>query len=141
MTRRSFAKDLPSYVLLMLGFVDLLRGVLHTFFIDWANRTFAHLDLSANGADQLVLLSAFGISNFLTGFIYILISRRAGPLSEFVLLLIPSAYGLGWLGMQYAGVKPEADFYGRYFVLGYLGICLATPIVSRVCRDRGTAGT
>lgn len=29
---------LASFVLLILGLLDLLRGVLHTFFIDWGWR-------------------------------------------------------------------------------------------------------
>lgn len=68
---------MATRVLFFLGLVDLLRGVLHTFFIHWANDTFAHLNLSANGQDQLMLLSAFGISNLLTGSVYILISMKA----------------------------------------------------------------
>jgi hypothetical protein len=82
---------LASTVLFILGLVDLLRGVLHSFFVDWAVRTFAKLDLSVARQDQLTLLGAFGISNLLTGFIYILISRKAKPLSKYVLLMIPCA--------------------------------------------------
>jgi hypothetical protein len=73
---------LASTVLFVLGLVDLLRGVLHTFFVNWAVRTFAKLDLSLARQDQLTLLGAFGISNLLTGVIFILVSIEAAQLSE-----------------------------------------------------------
>ncbi len=91
---------LASSVLLILGLLDLLRGALHTFFIDWAVTTFAHLDLSAAAQDQLMLLGAFGISNLLTGSIFILVSLKAKPLSEYVLLMIVGAYALGAAGLK-----------------------------------------
>ena len=116
----------------MLGLVDLLRGVLHTFFVNWAVRTFAKLDLSTARLDQLTLLAAFGISNLLTGVIFILISVEAAPLSEYILLAIPCAYLAGIIGMRTSGVKPQSAFYGRYFMLGYLAVCLLTLVLSRL---------
>ncbi len=128
------ANDTPSRIasmfLLFLGVVDLVRGILHTYFIHWSNDTFAHLDLSANGQDQLVLLSAFGISNWLTGMLFILIAIKAKVLADAALLLILVAYAVGWLGMQYAGVTPNADFYGRYIMFGYFGVCVLGLVLS-----------
>jgi hypothetical protein len=109
-----------------------LRGVLHTFFVNWAVRTFAKLDLSVARQDQLTLLGAFGISNLLTGVIFILISIEAAPLSEYVLLAIPCAYAVGAIGMRTSGVKAQSAFYGRYFMMGYLGVCLVTFVLSRL---------
>jgi hypothetical protein len=123
---------LPSTVLFILGLVDLLRGVLHTFFANWAVRTFAKLDLSVARQDQLTLLGAFGISNLLTGVIFILISIEAAPLSEYVLLTIPCAYVVGVIGMRTSGVKAQSAFYGRYFMIAYLGVCLVTFVLSRL---------
>lgn len=122
---------MATRVLFFLGLVDLLRGVLHTFFIHWANDTFAHLNLSANGQDQLMLLSAFGISNLLTGSVYILISMKAKELARPVLMLILGSYFIGWLGIQYAGVTPNADFLGRYFMASYFLLCLLTLAFTR----------
>ena len=122
---------MATRVLFFLGLVDLLRGVLHTFFIRWANDTFAHLNLSANGQDQLMLLSAFGISNLLTGSVYILISMKAKELVRPVLMLILGSYFIGWLGIQYAGVTPNADFLGRYFMASYFLLCLFTLAFTR----------
>ena len=123
---------LPSTILFILGLVDLLRGVLHTFFINWAVRTFAKLDLSIARHDQLTLLGAFGISNLLTGVIFILVSIEAAPLSEYLLLTIPCAYTVGAIGMRTSGVKAQSAFYGRYFMMGYLGLCLVTFVLSQL---------
>jgi hypothetical protein len=32
--------------------------------------------------------------------------------------------------MQYAGVSPNSDFYGRFIMLGYLGVCIVTLILT-----------
>ncbi len=45
--------------------------------------------------DQVFLLGVFGISNFLTGFIYLLISRKAKELAPYMLIIIPLTYHLG----------------------------------------------
>lgn len=117
----------PANVLLIVGLVDLLRGFLHTFAVHWANATFAHLNL-ASGGDQLYLLGVFGISNILTGALYILISQKAKNLSPYVLGIIPLAYGVGLLGLKYSGVNPQSDFLGKYFMIGYLSVCALTSM-------------
>lgn len=120
---------LPAFVLFVLGCLDLLRGFLHTFEVNWASATFAHLDLSFARTDQLWLLGTFGISNILTGLLYILISRKAKELSPYVLIIIPLAYLLGVIGLRTSGITPDADFLGKYFMLAYLGACLLTPAI------------
>lgn len=137
--QETWRSRLPARVLFLLGLFDLFRGVAHTYWIHWANDTFAHLDLSVNGGDQLMLLSAFGISNLLTGAIYILVSLKAKSLSATMLLLILLAYLFGWLGMKYAGVTPDSDFYGRYIMLGYFGVCIVTIIVAWTGKKSNTA--
>jgi len=131
LTKATIRNNLASNVLFFLGLVDLLRGVLHTYFVYWANETFAHLNLAVNGQDQLMLLSVFGISNLLTGSIYILISIKAKELARLILILILSSYAIGWLGIQFSGISPNADFYGKYFMLCYFGVCLLGIIFSR----------
>jgi len=117
---------LPATVLLILGFVDCIRGFLHTFLVNWAASTFAKLDLSVVRSDQLTLLGAFGISNLLTGFIYIVISKKASNLSPYILGIIPAAYLLGFIGLKMAGINAQASFYGKYFMLAYLAVCIIT---------------
>lgn len=124
--------NLAPTVLFVLGCIDLLRGFLHTFVVRWSAARFAHLNLSANGPDQLTLLGAFGISNLLTGMIYLLVSRKAPAWSEYVLMMIVAAYVLGIAGMRISGIRPQAQFTGRYFMAAYLGVCLVTVVVSRL---------
>lgn len=126
---------IAAIVLFALGCMDLFRGLAHTYMIHWANDTFAHLDLSVNGNDQLMLLGAFGISNWLTGMLFILIAIKAQALASASLVIILVAYAVGWLGMQYAGVAPESDFYGRFIMLGYFAVC-ATGIVWQYIANR-----
>ncbi len=123
-------QNLAATVLFILGLFDLARGLAHTFFIDWAVATFAHLDLSSSRNDQLMLLGAFGISNILTGVIYILISRKAPVLARPVLLIIPCAYALGVIGLKVAGVTPQSAFLGKYIMFAYFAVCLATFAIS-----------
>jgi hypothetical protein len=118
--------NLPSMVLLLLGISDLVRGFLHTYEVSWAATTFAKLDLSYVRSDQLTLLGAFGISNILTGLIYILISRKAKNISPYILIIIPIAYALGWLGLKVSGISANALFLGKYFILIYLFVCIVT---------------
>jgi hypothetical protein len=124
------AGRISSVFLFAIGLFDLVRGAAHTFFIHWANDTFAHMDLSTNGPDQLMLLGAFGISNWLTGMIYILIALRARALSDAALLIILVAYAIGWVGLKYSGVSPDADFNGRYIMFVYFGVCAVALIWS-----------
>lgn len=131
---------IASAFLLVLGCMDLFRGLAHTFMIHWANDTFAHLDLSVNGNDQLVLLSAFGISNWLTGMLFILIAFKAKALASTALVMILIAYALGWLGMQYAGVYPESDFYGRFIMMGYFGVCALGIVWQQWANQRTNKG-
>ena len=75
------------------------------------------------------MLGAFGISNVLTGFLYLLISRRARELAPYVLAIIPATYLLGMIGISVAGVQGQSAFDGKYFMMIYLATCVATVAV------------
>jgi hypothetical protein len=109
-------------VLFFIGIFDLIRGLMHTIFIDWAIATFAHLDLSCAPDDQKMLLMAFGISNYLTGAIFILVSIRARQIVAPILLLVPLSYFLGALIIK-ATLHPQSDFLGQWFMMVYLLAC------------------
>ena len=119
---------LPSLVLFVLGLVDLLRGFMHTFLLRWSADAFAQLDLITNAADQLFLLGIYGISNYLTGVIYLLVSRKARNLSPYVLGIIPLVYFFGIIVLRLVSVFPESSFNGKYFMLSYFGVCVLTFI-------------
>lgn len=115
-----------SNLLLIIGIVDIVRGFLHTFKVEWASQTFAKLNLNFVRDDQLTLLGAFGISNILTGLIYILVSKKAKHLSPYVLIIIPISYFIGYIGLRVSGIVANASFYGKYFMLLYLLTCVIT---------------
>lgn len=128
---------ISSIFLILLGCFDLFRGLAHTYMIEWANHTFAQLDLSVNGQDQLMLLSAFGISNWLTGMLFIVIGLKAKHIATTSLVIILLAYAIGYLGMQFAGVSPESSFYGRFIMMGYFAVCAVGIVWQLVANRRG----
>ncbi len=128
--------DLSSRILLILGIIDIVRGFLHTFLVNWASQTFAKLDLNFVKDDQLTLLGAFGISNFLTGLIYILVSMKAKHLSPYVLIIIPISYLIGYIGLRVSGIQANASFYGKYFMLVYLLTCVITSGIYFIKKSR-----
>lgn len=121
-----------SWVAIVLGVIDLIRGTVHTFFI-------REIAVVASGIeahpDALVLMSAFGMSNFLTGFLLILIALKARHLVPLVLLLIPSAYLLGSFGMRLSEVTLESAFNGQYMMRIYLAVSLLTAVLCFVSRS------
>lgn len=103
-----------------LAILDLVRGFLHTFNLNWANATFAQM---GQNPDALMMLGAFGISNILTGFLYLLILRKNKTCAPYVLALIGLSYFLGAVGLKFQGIQGESSFYGRYMMIVYLGLC------------------
>ncbi|MGI9162474.1 MAG: hypothetical protein ACR2JI_06070, partial [Mycobacterium sp.] len=125
---------IPATVLFILGIVDLIRGIMHTFLLRWAGVHIAGFNPVTTPSDQFFMLGAFGISNLLTGFLYLLISRKARTLSPYVLAIIPATYLLGMIGIGVAKVNPQAVFDGKYFMTVYLALCVATVAVFLVQR-------
>jgi hypothetical protein len=123
---RLFFLRLSNVVLLFAGTMDVIRGYTHTFRVRHAAANLAKIEMSS---DSLVLMSAFGISNFLTGMIYILIVWKAKKLTPYVLVLIPLSYLIGGIGMRYSDVVMESEFKGQYMMTVYLSVCLITAIL------------
>ncbi len=126
----------PAAVLFLLGAYDLVRGFMHTFLLKWSAANIAGFDMVTVPEDQIFLLGAFGMSNFLTGATFLLISRRARHLAPHVLLLIPVTYLLGWIGIRSGGVHGQAEFNGRYLMFVYFAVCLATYAYFLVMRAK-----
>ena len=117
---------LPSTVLFFIGGLDVLRGFMHTFLLTWSATNIAKLNMAIESSDQVFLLGVFGISNFLTGFIYFLVSKKARELSPYVLIIIPLTDLLGLIGIWSGNVHGQAAFEGKYFMLVYFSICIIT---------------
>ena len=118
----------PSRVLFALGIYDLIRGFMHTFVLRWSGTNIAGFNADTTPIDQYFMLGTFGISNFLTGFIYLLISRRSPELSPYVLALIPGAYLLGLTGIWSNGIHGTSTYLGQYLLYIYFAICIVTAI-------------
>lgn len=121
-----------SMVAIVLGCIDLIRGFIHTMLLEFAATNIAGLDLSTSQAgDLLQLMDAFGISNYLTGVMLILIGWKARPLALAMLGIIPVAYILGSVGMRINAADyaaSQAAWGGAVPMLIYLGISGVTFI-------------
>jgi hypothetical protein len=128
-----------SVVAFTLGCVDMIRGVSHTILSSHAATHVAGLNLSGPaGHDQLVLMTAFGASNFISAaaLIYLSIRDRFGALM--LLAIIPVAYLAARIGLAVngAGLDGQGVFLGRYMMAGYLAVCVATVSVAFLRRHR-----
>lgn len=123
---KQLALKISSIALLLVGVMDIIRGVLHTFQIKYALLNGAKIEPVT---ESLVLMGAFGISNFLTGFLYLLIVWRAKKIVPYVLLIIPFSYYLGGIGLRFSNVVLPADkFRGQYIMYYYLSMCLLVAL-------------
>ncbi len=109
----------------MLGCLDLWRGFTHTFRLEYAAEYIMGLDLAVARDDQLLLLGVFGISNYLTGSMLILISMKARNLVPYVFLIIPVSYiSGGFLINQVA--SSTARLGGLPLMQIYIAVCIGT---------------
>ena len=121
-----------SVVAIALGFLDLTRGFMHTILLEYAALNIAGFDLSTSLAgDLLQQMGAFGISNYLTGIMLILIGLKARALALAMLAVIPVAYTIGLVGIKInsaAYAPSQAAWGGAMPMLVYLVICGVTFI-------------
>ena len=126
-------RPIPKFISIMavfLGFIDLLRGFMHTVVLPYSATHIACLDLSGPTApDLLRLLGLFGISNYITGATLILTGLYARPIALILLGLIPAFYGLGLLTIH-AAMNPyppsTAQWGGRPFMMINLSLYVLT---------------
>lgn len=125
-----------SVVTLLLGFYDLLRGFMHTMKLSYSALHIAGLDLSTPlAADLLRLLGVFGISNYITGVMLILMALKARALALVMLIVIPAAYTLGMLEISVSSAKyppSSAAWGGMTPMFIYLCICVATFVLGMI---------
>jgi len=121
-----------SVVAILLGCVDLIRGFMHTILLEYAAANIAGLDLSSSVAiDLLRLMGTFGISNYITGWMLILLGWKARPLALAMLGIIPAAYLVGMLGINVNAASyaaTQGNWGGIPMMVVYLGICTVTFI-------------
>ncbi|MGD9327345.1 MAG: hypothetical protein PVH48_00185 [Cyclobacteriaceae bacterium] len=125
------ALRISTVVLFLASLMDIRRGIAHTFNVRYSAEYLAGIEPIS---DSLVLMGAFGISNFLTGFIYFLVIWKAKHLVPYVLLLIPFSYFIGGMGKNFQNVDMESAFVGRYIMAVYLSICMVTGLIYLLAR-------
>lgn len=125
-----------SAVVVLLGFNDLLRGVMHTIFLKYSATSIAGLDLATNqSGDLLMLLNAFGISNYLTGIMLLMLACTSRLCSLVMLGLIPLIYILFFESLQpllNLYQPPQSPFLGKYYMLFYLSISGLTFMIGLI---------
>lgn len=125
---------------MILGCIDLVRGFMHTVLLEYAAINIAGLDLTTStSAEQLRLLGTFGISNWITAALFILIGLKAKYLSIYVMGIIPIAYGLSMIAIR-ANTTSYADttasWGGMSLMVPYLLVCSATFITGVMVMNR-----
>jgi hypothetical protein len=125
MFKKELSIKINAVVLFCLGLLDLLRGFMHTFNINWASANIAKIDPHP---DALMLMGSFGISNFLTGFIYLYIVWKVKEKASIILFLIPTAYFIGVVGTKLSGISMQSEFNGKYMMYVYMAICVLSSL-------------
>jgi len=126
-----------SAITFVLGCLDLVRGFMHTFKLEYAALHVAKLNLSTpEASDLLQLLGVFGVSNYITGIMLILVALRARELALTMLFVMPLAYTVGWIetsinSNMYAA--SQAAWGGKDFMLVYLIVCVITFVAGIAC--------
>jgi hypothetical protein len=110
-----------------LGCIDLIRGFIHTFLLEFAALNIFVIDVSGGVDNQMFLLGIFGISNYLTGIMFILIGLKARPLVPIMLPAIPIVY-LGGTALISRTTSPTAQLGGGPYMLIYFALCIAASI-------------
>ena len=131
-----------SIVAIALGVLDLIRGFMHTILLEYAALNIAGLDLSSTvAADLLQLLGVFGISNYITGVMLILLGWKARPLALAMLGVIPASYLVGIVAINtnsasYAAT--QANWGGAPMMMVYMAACVITFIAGLIVSKRST---
>lgn len=118
------ALKIAVITLFVVAGVDIIRGYMHTFNVWYASE---HIAQMTQTADTMHLMITFGISNYLTGFIYILIGLKAKDIAPYVLILIPTSYLIGTISMVTTGVSDmasETSWNGIYMLLIYWSVII-----------------
>ena len=115
----------------ILGCLDLVRGFMHTVLLEYAAENIMGLDLVVARDDQLLLLGTFGVSNYLTGIMLILVAMKARNIVQYVFLAIPVSYI--WGGFLINRVASStARLGGLPMMQVYIAVCIATFVAIQI---------
>lgn len=120
-------------IMISLGCFDLIRGFIHTVMLEFAAVSIFVIDLAGGVNNQMFLLGIFGISNYLTGIMFILIGLKARQLVPIMFPVIPAIYFLGTVLISRVAT-PTAQLGGGPYMLVYFAVCIATFIAILVVK-------
>jgi hypothetical protein len=129
--KSKFSLECPKFawiILIVLGCVDIARAFIHTVLLPYAAENIMGLDLSVARDDQLVLMGTFGISNYITGALSILIALKARNIAPYVFLITPVSYFLGSIMIRIAANPDSSKYGGLPMVIGYMILSIGTFI-------------
>jgi hypothetical protein len=106
-----------------LGCLDIFRGFMHTVLLEYAATNIFVIDTSGGIENQIFLLGLFGITNYLTGIMLILIGLTARHLVPIIIPILPLTYIAGSRLISNVA-EPTAQLGGIPFMNLYLVICL-----------------
>ena len=119
-----------SIVAISLGCLDLIRGFMHTILLEFTAIQIAGFDLSTSLAgDLLKMMGAFGITNYITGVMLILLGWKSRSLALVMLGIIPAAYIIGSIGIKInsSTYSPsQATWGGEPMMMVYIVLCFVT---------------
>ncbi|MGY5865275.1 MAG: hypothetical protein RTV41_11790 [Candidatus Thorarchaeota archaeon] len=126
--------DCPKFawiIMTALGCLDLVRGFIHTVLLEYAAENIMGLDLLVARDDQLLLLGTFGISNYITGMLLILIGLKARNIVQYVFLVIPVSYFAG-ANLISRVASSTARLGGLPMMMVYIAVCIGTFVAISV---------
>ncbi|MBY8996276.1 MAG: hypothetical protein KGD60_00995 [Candidatus Thorarchaeota archaeon] len=107
---------------------------MHTVLLEYAAQNIMGLDLAVARDDQLLLLGTFGISNYLTGMMLILVGMKARNIVQYVFLAIPVSYLFG--GFLISRVASStARLGGLSMMIAYIALCIGTFVAVLIWKN------
>jgi hypothetical protein len=120
-------------VMIGLGCFDLIRRFMHTFLLEFAALNIFVIDLSGGVDNQMLILGIFGITNYLTGIMFILIGLKARHLVPIMLPVILLAY-IGGVALITKVANPTAQLGGGPYMIVYFAVCIAASLAILVIK-------
>jgi len=115
-------------LLIALGCIDLFRGFIHTVLLEYAAYNIFVIDTTGGIENQIFLLGLFGITNYLTGIMLILIGLSARHLVPIILPVLPFIHIAGSALVRNVAI-PTAELGGLTFMTIYFATCIVAFIL------------
>jgi len=133
--------ECPRYLwgaLLVVAAINLLRGVLHTFLVEYAATNIAGLNLSLSRDELLQLMNSYGWSNIIEGVLYIVIATKSRNLVPLALILAGLFTPFAALTTRLAEISMQGAQWGGAPLMLYVftPLCLVPVVVFYIQKNR-----